>query len=582
MTSLDYDEVTAFLGEWGPFQLTIFFLLSLSTVPNGYTGMAMVFLADTPSYRCRTSHRNGTSANQSLAEEGSGRGCLKYQLLNGSSSATGLCEDGWEYSQERYHSTIVTEWDLVCGDAWKVPFSLSIFFLGVLSGSFVSGELSDRFGRKVVLFATMAIQTLSSLVQVASVNWEMFCVFFFITGIGQISNYMAAFVLGKPLQWKRVGKPFVWVVLQTSDMMNLMIASTLKKNSKRTQSELGCELLGRNLRVVYSVLGTCVFYALGYAFLPLCAYFLRSWRLLLAVLSLPGLLYIPLWWFIPESPRWLLAKGRVQEAEDVIRAAARKNGITPPEVIFKGSDLLIPEKREPKSSDVSYTYMDLIRTTRMRNITLLNSVIWFIITITYFGLSLSTPNMNGDPYLNCLLSALMEVAAYVLAWLLLKLLPRKALITFPLLTAGLVLLLIHAVPPEYSGLSVALAMGGKLGVTAAFSVLYISAVEQFPTVVRGMGMGVCSMCSKTGSTIAPFFPYLGHYDRILPYILMGALTIVAGLLSILMPETRGMPLPEDLTQVQTLNWCCCCCCGRPECSRKNRTTEKAQKLQPAV
>lgn len=533
MSQLDYDEATSFLGEWGPFQLSIFILLSLSTVPNGYTGMAMVFLADTPSYRCRTARWNGSSAS---LEQTRG-GCYQVPALNGSSNGTELCVDGWEYSTERYESTIVTEWNLVCGNAWKVPFSLSIFFLGVLSGSFVSGELSDRFGRKVVLFATMAIQTLSSLIQVTSVSWEMFCVFFFLTGIGQISNYMAAFVLG-------------------------------------------CELLGKNLRVVYSVLGTCVFYALGYALLPLCAYLLRSWRMLLTVLSLPGLLYIPLWWFIPESPRWLLAKGRVQEAEDIIRAAARRNGITPPEVIFKGSDFLISEKSQHTTSDVSYTYMDLIRTAKMRHITLLNGTVWFIITITYFGLSLSTPNMNGDPYLNCLLSALMEIAAYVLAWLLLKLLPRRALITGPLLTAGLVLLLIHVVPPDYSGVSVALAMGAKLGVTAAFSVLYISAVEQFPTVVRGMGMGVCSMCSKTGSTLAPFFPYFGHYDQILPYILMGALTVLAGLLSILMPETRGAPLPEDLSQVQTLNWCCGCC--RPSCSRRSCETEKIPKLSAAV
>lgn len=47
--------------------------------------------------------------------------------------------------------------------------------------------------------------------------------------------------------------------------------------------------------------------------------------------------------FIPESPRWLLSKGRVQEAEDIIRAAARKNGITPPEVIFKDSELIKSE-----------------------------------------------------------------------------------------------------------------------------------------------------------------------------------------------------------------------------------------------
>ncbi|GAA6073577.1 solute carrier family 22 member 5-like, partial [Tachysurus ichikawai] len=87
-------------------------------------------------------------------------------------------------------------WNLVCGDAWKVPFTLSIFFVGVLSGSFISGELSDRFGRKTVLFATMATQLVCSLLQVVSVNWEMFAIFFCLTGFGQNSNYMAAFVLG--------------------------------------------------------------------------------------------------------------------------------------------------------------------------------------------------------------------------------------------------------------------------------------------------------------------------------------------------------------------------------------------------
>ncbi|XP_076862088.1 organic cation/carnitine transporter 2-like [Brachyhypopomus gauderio] len=544
MPALDYDEVTAFLGEWGPFQVSIFLLLSLSTVPNGYTGMAMVFLADTPSHRCRAWHPNGSAAAVSHAaplepDTGPGSaasGCLQFRRVNDSSeefsNSTEPCTGGWDYSSERYYSTIVTEWDLVCRDAWKVPLSLSIFFLGVLSGSFISGEMSDRFGRKIVLFATMAIQTACSLVQVVSNSWEMFCVFFFFTGVGQISNYMAAFVLGS-------------------------------------------ELLGRNLRVIYSVLGTCVFYALGYALLPLCAYLVRSWRLLLTVLSLPGLLYIPLWWFIPESPRWLLSRGRVQEADAIIRAAARRNGVTPPDVIFQESDVLISENGESQSS---YTYMDLIRTKKMRNITLLNSVIWFIITISYFGLSLSTPNMNGDPYLNCLLSALTEVAAYILAWLLLKVLPRRALITGPLLSAGLVLLLTHAVAPEYGAVTVVIAMAAKLGVTAAFSVLYISAVEQFPTVVRGMGMGVCSTCSKIGSTISPFFPFVSHYDKVLPYVLMGVLTVVAGLLSTLIPETRGIPLPEDISQVPSLNWCC----NSATCRAKNQGTENTHKCQSAI
>lgn len=53
-----------------------------------------------------------------------------------------------------------------------------------------------RFGRKNVLFVTMAMQTGFSLLQVFSKNFEMFTVLFVLVGMGQISNYVAAFVLG--------------------------------------------------------------------------------------------------------------------------------------------------------------------------------------------------------------------------------------------------------------------------------------------------------------------------------------------------------------------------------------------------
>ena len=54
-----------------------------------------------------------------------------------------------------------------------------------------------RYGRKLVFFATMAVQTVFSLIQAASNSWEMFCVLYFIVGLGQIANYCAAFILGE-------------------------------------------------------------------------------------------------------------------------------------------------------------------------------------------------------------------------------------------------------------------------------------------------------------------------------------------------------------------------------------------------
>lgn len=48
----NYEEATAFLGQWGHFQQVIFFLLCASTVQNGLTVFVVVFMAATPKHHC--------------------------------------------------------------------------------------------------------------------------------------------------------------------------------------------------------------------------------------------------------------------------------------------------------------------------------------------------------------------------------------------------------------------------------------------------------------------------------------------------------------------------------------------------
>ncbi|XP_029410052.1 solute carrier family 22 member 4 isoform X2 [Nannospalax galili] len=494
----DYEEVTAFLGEWGPFQCTVFFLLSASIIPNGFNGMSVVFLAGTPEHRCLipdTVNLSSAWRNHSIPlVEKDGRqvphSCRRYRLAAVANfSALGLepgldvdleqleqesCLDGWEYSRDVYLSTIVTEWNLVCEDDWKTPLTTSLFFVGVLCGSFVSGQLSDRFGRKNILFATMAVQTGFSFVQIFSINWEMFTVLFVIVGMGQISNYVVAFILGT-------------------------------------------EILGKSVRIIYSTLGVCTFFAIGYMVLPLFAYFIRDWRMLLLALTLPGVLCVPLWWFIPESPRWLLTQRRFKEAEQIIQKAAKMNNITPPTVIFDPLELQELNSLKQQKALI----LDLFRTRNIATITVMSVLLWMLTSVGYFALSLDVPNLHGDVYLNCFLSALIEVPAYFTAWLLLRTLPRRYIIAGVLFWGGGVLLLIQVVPAEL-----------------------------YPTLVRNMAVGITSMASRVGSIIAPYFVYLGAYNRLLPYIVMGSLTVLIGIVTLFFPESFGVTLPETLEQMQ--------------------------------
>uniref|UniRef100_A0A8C9AYK1 Solute carrier family 22 member 4 n=1 Tax=Phocoena sinus TaxID=42100 RepID=A0A8C9AYK1_PHOSS len=523
----DYDEVTAFLGEWGLFQRLIFFLLSASIIPNGFNGMSVVFLAGTPEHHCRvpdTANLSSVWRNHSLPLQlQDGREvphrCRRYRLATiVNFSALGLepgrdvdleqleqegCLDGWEFNQDIYLSTIVTEWSLVCEDDWKTPLTTSLFFVGVLLGSFVSGQLSDRFGRKTILFATMAVQTGFSFLQIFSINWEMFTMLFVIVGMGQISNYVVAFILGT-------------------------------------------EILGKSVRILFSTLGVCTCFAVGYMLLPLFAYFIRDWRMLLLALTVPGVLCFPLWWFIPESPRWLISQRRFREAEDIIPKSCKNEQCSCPVVVFD------PELSPVKQQKVFI--LDLFRTRNIGTITIMFLLLWMLTSVGYFALSLNTPNLHGDAYLNCFFSALIEVPAYITAWLLLRTLPRRYIISGVLFLGGGVLLLIQLVPADYNFLSIGLAMLGKFGITSAFSMLYVFTAELYPTLVRNMAVGVTSMASRVGSIIAPYFVYLGAYNRVLPYILMGSLTVLIGIITLLFPESFGMTLPETLEQMQKMKW----------------------------
>ncbi|XP_007905061.1 solute carrier family 22 member 5 isoform X1 [Callorhinchus milii] len=521
----DYDEATAFLGEWGPFQRIMFLLLSITIIPNGYVGLSMVFLADTPQHHCRLPNSlNGTTGEANLSsllpvEEVDGEmiysRCRRYKTpvtdgFNDTTRETEPCVNGWEYSTDRYISTIVSQWDLVCDNDWKGPMSLSMIFLGNLCGAIISGQVSDRYGRKVVLFGGIAMQTILSFMQMASSSWEMFSILCFFIGVGDISNYVTAFVLG-------------------------------------------AELFSKSVRITFTALGICLTFAIGYAILPLIAYFVREWKLLILALFLPELLFFPLWWFIPESPRWLLSQGRVEEAEAIVKAAAKKNGIKHVGEIFQRSDNMVLKSTNKLKS--KHNYVDLVRTFHVRIITVISLLIWVITAISYYGLTLSTSNMYGNPYINCFISAVTDMVAYIISWRLMLHAPRRISTASMLLLGGSILLLVRFVPTSLHILTLILVMIGKSGIAISYAIIYIFTAELYPTLVRNMGLGACSMASRGATIISPYLVYLGTYNKDLPFMLMGGLSIMAGFFCFILPETYGQRFPDTIQQAQPVKCC---------------------------
>lgn len=68
------------------------------------------------------------------------------------------------------------------------------------------------------------------------------------------------------------------------------------------------------------------FWSIGIMLLPAVASYWSSWSHLYMAISFPTVILILIYPWIPNSPRWLLRKGRVADAKNVLIEAARVNG----------------------------------------------------------------------------------------------------------------------------------------------------------------------------------------------------------------------------------------------------------------
>lgn len=69
---------------------------------------------------------------------------------------------------------------------------------------------------------------------------------------------------------------------------------------------------------------------------------------------------------------------------------------------------------------------------------------------------------------------------------------------------------------------------------------------------RGNGLGLCTLSSQSGGIISPLITLLTSVWLPLPFLIFGGATLLAGAMSLMLPETKGELMPETIADAEAL------------------------------
>lgn len=524
---MHFDEILRRIGEFGTYQKIQFLLLCFPVITSSWICFNMVFVVAKQQHRCyipelnesffhETSNNNYSHQFLEKLITSTDDSCTQYKvsdfkevlkinnynisqdILINQNLSVQQCQNGYIYEDPDPRVTVITEFDLVCDRKWLVSNIKSVFMFGRFVGTVFFGQVSDRFGRRLCFFLTIALVLMTGIVVTLAKNVWLFIFLYFLQGVSQVGIYGCCFIFAM-------------------------------------------EIIGPKYRMGSGFLLHIVF-SFGLIILAGISYFVRDWSHLELVINLPCILYIFYWWLLPESVRWLISRKRFDEVDNLIEKIARMNKVNlPAESLEQLKNSAVEDANEeiPKT----YTIIDLVRTWDQAKISLNVWWSWFINGMLYYGLSMNSVEMDGNPYLNFCLSALVEIPAYLLCIFLLSLVGRlKPLFCF-MVFGGLMCMIASVMPAYLNWFKLMLATVGKFGATAAFGIVYIMSAEIFPTVVRNLGVGVSTLAAGLGGAIAPFvLEFPGPWSL----LVLGLVSIVTGILVLFLPETKDMPLPQTI------------------------------------
>uniref|UniRef100_U5EQ91 Putative transmembrane transport n=1 Tax=Corethrella appendiculata TaxID=1370023 RepID=U5EQ91_9DIPT len=252
----------------------------------------------------------------------------------------------------------------------------SIIFIGMMVGAYFWGSIADSIGRKKVLIFISIMNGICIVASTFSQNYEVFMLFRFLNG--------AALGGSGPVIWSYFAE--------------------FQPKSKR-----GSML---SFMAAFWTIGNLLVAGLAWLIIPSkiglhTPYFVyNSWRIFLMICSVPSFIVAGLLFYLPESPKFLLSHGRIDEALCIFRGIFVTNTGKSKD-LYPVKELLIDEKlqqeldecKKPIKGKYKRTLVDVFGHSKqlfespILKFTIISITINFTFHIGYYGLMMWFPEL---------------------------------------------------------------------------------------------------------------------------------------------------------------------------------------------
>lgn len=415
----------------------------------------------------------------------------------------------------------------------EVGWFTSSALIGSILGAVMAGSLGDKFGRRPVLFIASLLFFSSAF---ASAIPPAFAILIPARIIGGIGVGLASVL--SPLYISEFAPPKIRGRLVALYQLSIVTGILLAYFSNMFLQGYSLSHPGafKAFALLHKVMVTEV------------------WRSMFAMEMLPALLFFFLLLIVPESPRWLIQKGKENTGKNILE---KISGFRVAQKEFEE----INKSLEQETGTLKELFRPGLRTALMVGIGLsvfgqltgINAVIYYGPTILekagiQFGNALQYQVMLG----------LINLVFTILAMLLIDRLGRR-----PLLIGGMAMVVVTLTVAGFlfatgnpNGILIVLVLGAYVA-CVAFSicaVIWVLTPEIFPNRVRGRAMSIATFSNWGTNTIAAyFFPwYVASFGMHIGFFTFAGICLVATLFFWrFVPETKGRSL-EEIEQIFTV------------------------------